>query len=846
MACILMCPMNLSVYAEETEEYSEIQEETETEETAAETAEETETGEESETVEPAVSEEEVPEETETVTEEEPIVTEEPDVPEITKEEPETVEPVVSEEEIPEEIPEETDESKEEIPEEEPETAEPVVPEETEKPEKEPEETTEDLDVSDEEIPEKIPEETEITAEPDGSEKETAEEPAETKVTAEPEEQSDPEKQEEEESEEPEETAEEESVPKTAIEKHKTYDRTVEGFVARLYHLCLNRDYDQGGLNNWVKQLKSKTMSAAAVASSFCHSREMFSRGLTNEEITDMAYHLFLDRDPDPSGFAHWKGALDDGATIDYIINGFSGSQEFKGICAYYGVEPGYVQLTNVRDQNLNVNRFVGRLYKLCLGRPYDISGLENWLKQLLSGARSGAEVVSSFMNSQELQNMNLSDKEFVKIGYEAILGRKADSSGLSHWLSYLKKGLTRQYILYGFCGSQEFKGLCDKYGVWQGSVSLYDIRDLRPKVTMFVARLYEKCMNRTFDTQGLTNWVSQLAAGRYGGAEVAIKFFSSPEMAEQNLSDQEFLEAAYHAVLNRDPDESGMKTWTKKLKAGTSRDKVISDFTGSQEFIDLCGSYGIIVTTSHGSMIAKLRAASSDASIQGFGGYTPGASVRDSLQKAVNAVQSTGNRIGFIMMDIATGKGISYNPDVRLYSASSIKAFYIAALGAYNPSAVNASKDLILQTLTVSSDAAYHQLCDLYGPQPYEQWKQESDVYDPVNSQRFADYTPRDMAKMWARTYSFFTSGEFGAEMGTWYQSPSSSAIRDSVGKWYTTRSKAGYIWYAGYNAANDGGIVYADNGPYIVAVMSDMPGSLDRLVPVVDWLEAAHNEMMR
>jgi hypothetical protein len=273
---------------------------------------------------------------------------------------------------------------------------------------------------------------------------------------------------------------------------------------------------------------------------------------------------------------------------------------------------------------------------------------------------------------------------------------------------------------------------------------------------------------------------------------------------------------------------------------------VISDFTGSQEFIDLCGSYGIIVTTSHGSMIAKLRAASSDASIQGFGGYTPGASVRDSLQKAVNAVQSTGNRIGFIMMDIATGKGISYNPDVRLYSASSIKAFYIAALGAYNPSAVNASRDLILQTLTVSSDTAYHQLCDLYGPQPYEQWKDESDVYDPVNSQRFADYTPRDMAKMWARTYSFFTSGEFGAEMGTWYQSPSSSAIRDSVGKWYTTRSKAGYIWYAGYNAANDGGIVYADNGPYIVAVMSDMPGSLDRLVPVVDWLEAAHNEMMR
>ena len=46
-------------------------------------------------------------------------------------------------------------------------------------------------------------------------------------------------------------------------------------------------------------------------------------------------------------------------------------------------------------------------------------------------------------------------------------------------------------------------------------------------------------------------------------------------------------------------------------------------------------------------------------------------------------------------------------------------------------------------------------------------------------------------------------------------------------------------------SASNDAGIVWANNGPYLVAILSSFPSNTARLSDLVWALEAAHNEMI-
>lgn len=60
----------------------------------------------------------------------------------------------------------------------------------------------------------------------------------------------------------------------------------------------------------------------------------------------------------------------------------------------------------------------------------------------------------------------------------------------------------------------------------------------------------------------------------------------------------------------------------------------------------------------------------------------------------------------------------------------------------------------------------------------------------------------------------------------------------------YTTQSKAGWIADPDCSSTCDAGIVYADNGPYVLVVMSDLPASLESLDPLVTLLDQLHSYM--
>jgi hypothetical protein len=114
---------------------------------------------------------------------------------------------------------------------------------------------------------------------------------------------------------------------------------VKDFVTRFYRLCLGRDPDQGGLDDWVNSLKGGSKSGADVAYGFVFSQEFLNMGATNEQYLDILYHAFFDRDADQGGYSYWLAQLNAGASRQEVLNGFIYAQEFANLCTDYGILP---------------------------------------------------------------------------------------------------------------------------------------------------------------------------------------------------------------------------------------------------------------------------------------------------------------------------------------------------------------------------------------------------------------------------------------------------------------------------------------------------------------------------
>jgi len=257
------------------------------------------------------------------------------------------------------------------------------------------------------------------------------------------------------------------------------------------------------------------------------------------------------------------------------------------------------------------------------------------------------------------------------------------------------------------------------------------------------------------------------------------------------------------------------------------------------------------------TMRMALDAAVSSRSVTAFGGYAMSSGVASKLKNAVNGIRNRGYDVGFIMMDLGTHKGVSYNCDALFYGASSIKAPYIASVVNKYPGAIVSYAYDITETLFYSWDYNYKQVLYAYGKAPMRTWCAESGARASIaESLPWANYSARDLAKMWGRTYQLYQTSSAGEKLGTWCERPNVSTIHATLGGMYRTRSKGGWIDAGGsrnpningggpqYCVADDGGIVYARNGTYVVAIMSSTPADHDMLNELTAAIDTAHSEM--
>lgn len=114
------------------------------------------------------------------------------------------------------------------------------------------------------------------------------------------------------------------------------------------------------------------------------------------------------------------------------------------------------------------------------------------------------------------------------------------------------------------------------------------------KVSDFVERLYNDCLERPSEAAGKASWVQKLCDGEMDGATVGSGFVFSEEYINKGTTKKEYLTMLYKVFMGRTPDNGGMEYWLNNMKNGMTREEVFKGFVESPEYTQICADYGII------------------------------------------------------------------------------------------------------------------------------------------------------------------------------------------------------------------------------------------------------------
>ena len=419
---------------------------------------------------------------------------------------------------------------------------------------------------------------------------------------------------------------------------------IKGYITRCYRVILGREPDQGGLDYWTEKMASGELEAAAIIDQFVNSIEFKGKQLSNRDAVEVLYQAMLGRGSDEAGMTYWLTKLEAGDPFAVIINGFCNSQEFKGICAEYGITPGSVAVASVTtyakpeeeeetpeqtpgqepeqaleqtheqepaeptpadERTEKARAFVTHCYQSALLRDPGAEEVNYYTEKILSGQMTAKDVARAFAFSQEFQGKWTDSTAFVRVLYRLCLDREADADGLVYWTDKLANGETAAAVFNALTENKEFVQVCATYGVPAG-VDANAIRAQEEaaaaaeaneapaapaseftneeKIRAFVSRFYRDAMGREADEEGLNYYTGRILNGEATPKDVAGEIIFSEEFRGRMPGNEDLVRILYRVYLGREADEEGLANWIGQLDSGVSLETILNGFAGSEEF----------------------------------------------------------------------------------------------------------------------------------------------------------------------------------------------------------------------------------------------------------------------
>lgn len=197
----------------------------------------------------------------------------------------------------------------------------------------------------------------------------------------------------------------------------------------------------------------------------------------HQREVEQEYQDDLGRNADSAGKTYWVGQLDSG-TVSHT--------QFA------------VALLSSDEYRARVVNFEFQHY---LNRSPDSAGQTYWMNQLLHGARDETVATNITASNEYFSKAGGNNKSYVDKLYTDILGRTADSSGETYWVTKLNGGTARSVVSGNFLGSDEYIN------------HLVAGPSVGPTGT-YAQGLYGLYLDRAADSGGQTYWTGLLRQGK--------------------------------------------------------------------------------------------------------------------------------------------------------------------------------------------------------------------------------------------------------------------------------------------------------------------------------------------
>jgi hypothetical protein len=237
---------------------------------------------------------------------------------------------------------------------------------------------------------------------------------------------------------------------------------ITSLVEHYYQSILGRDSDSDGKAHWDSEVTRMIDLGVdpkevfiVMAVFFFNSDEYRDRNTSDTEFITHLYLTFFARNPDAGGLAHWLGELGNGMPRDILMFNFLFSPEFDSFMnGFFGNNPSRAEVLAVVDY-----------YRGIVNRLPDTGGFNYWVDQFRNAQCNGSGAVydqarsisMNFFDSQEYLNRNRTNTEYVSDLYNAFLRRGGDLEGVNYWINELDTfARTRDQMRLDFISTAEF------------------------------------------------------------------------------------------------------------------------------------------------------------------------------------------------------------------------------------------------------------------------------------------------------------------------------------------------------------------------------------------------------
>ncbi len=284
---------------------------------------------------------------------------------------------------------------------------------------------------------------------------------------------------------------------------------------------------------------------------------------------ESGYEIFRDGDLIHTTEANVTEYTDENLTsnteYEYTVKAVNEYGESKGVS---------VKVTTALDP---VETYVMYLYHTVLDREPEKEGLLYWTKRLKEGDSAASVAKGFFVITHELQSKNLSNEDYIKKIFVTLYQREPLPGELAYWTKLLdEEALNRNLIFDKLVYTNEFIKLAKSY-----NLKPFDEDEM---LYSRIESLYYLILGRKASYGEVMYWVSSIKEGAISYEDIVRSFFNSKEFKDKNVSDIDFIKAAYRSILNREPESAGFRYWQHRLQEGMSREELIDYIFSSPEY----------------------------------------------------------------------------------------------------------------------------------------------------------------------------------------------------------------------------------------------------------------------